>query len=201
MRLGLFGGTFSPFHCGHYDALRHFIDLVKPDLTLVMPAGIPPHKQVDDGAGDEDRVAMTRLAVGDLAEVSLYEMRKQGKCYAVETLEYLHETYPDAEIFLYMGSDMLLCFERVWYRFEDILKTATLTVLSRTGDDYDELNGYAAHLRDAYGAKVIVGTEKPLVISSTEIRERLRDGRPTDGLLDPRVYAYICEHHLYGVKL
>lgn len=200
MNTGIFGGTFHPIHRGHTLALQNFRELAHLDRILVFPAGIPPHKALAEGAGDEDRLAMVRLAVKGLADVDDYEIRKGGKSYTVETLRYVREKFPDDRLFLYVGSDMLLRFETAWYQYREILGMATLTALSRTGTDFEELCAYAGHLRKAYGADVLVGTAQPLAISSTEIRKQLAAGGDVSDVLDSRVLDYIRQHHLYGVK-
>lgn len=200
MNTGVFGGTFHPIHRGHTQALQNFCELAHLDRVLVFPAGIPPHKALAKGAGDEDRLAMVRLAVKDLAEVDDYEIRKGGKSYTVETLQYVKKRFPNDRLFLYVGSDMLLRFETAWYQYRQILGMATLTALSRTGTDFADLCAYATHLRETYDAAVLVGKAQPLAISSTEIRQRLACGADVSDVLDLRVLDYIRQHHLYGVK-
>ena len=90
-KIGLYGGTFGPPHLGHVYAAKTFLREVAPDRLLIMPAGIPPHKEKAAGDTPELRLAMCRAAFGDLphTEISDYEIRKPGKSYTVETLEHL----------------------------------------------------------------------------------------------------------------
>ena len=152
MRTGLFGGTFNPVHNGHIAAMKAFCEAAKLDRLIIMPTGTPPHKRFEREVSDADRLEMLKLAAGTLGEVSDYEMKKEGKSYTVETLEYLKSVYPNDDFFLYMGSDMLLGFETCWKRTEDIMKMCSIVALSRTGDDIEKLKAYAEHLKKDYCA-------------------------------------------------
>lgn len=76
-RIGIFGGTFDPIHKGHLTALENFIKRVQPQKTLIIPAGIPPHKK-KSATPIEDRVNMLRAAARNIenTEICLYEAEK-----------------------------------------------------------------------------------------------------------------------------
>lgn len=202
MRTGLFGGTFNPVHNGHIAAMKAFSEAARLDRLVVMPTGTPPHKRFEREVSDSDRLEMLKLAVGSLGEVSDYEMKKDGKSYTVETLEYLKSVYPDDDFFLYMGSDMLLSFETGWRRIEDIMKMCSIVALSRTGDDFEKLEEYAAYLRKKYGAKIEVCRFEPKVVSSSQIRALLSEGKDVSALVPKAVLNYMEEKKLYrgGVR-
>ena len=111
MNIGIFGGTFNPVHNGHVTALKDFIRFAGLDRVFVFPTGIPPHKALTAGASNADRLQMVKLALGTMATVDDYEIRKQGKSYTVDTISYLKQQFPKDALFLYVGSDMLLAFE------------------------------------------------------------------------------------------
>ena len=127
----LYGGTFDPPHNGHMNNLRAALELVQPDKAIVMPAGIPPHKKASTTPG-KVRLAMCQCftALSPAVEVSDWEIAQGGRSYTVHTLEMLRDAYPGAELYLCVGSDMLLTFTQ-WYRWQDMLAMAALVVESR----------------------------------------------------------------------
>lgn len=143
MRILLYGGSFDPPHYGHLNNLRAAAARVCPDRVVVMPAGVSPFKQGTSAPGPL-RVEMcgcfAELAreMGFGLEVSGWEVEQaeQGrKNYSVLTLEKLARENPGDELYLAIGSDMLLSFDG-WHRWEDILRLAHLVVTSRNiGDD------------------------------------------------------------------
>ena len=153
MRRGIFGGTFNPPHLGHRKALEDFIELAELDKCSVFPTGTPPHKIYQREISDKHRFELVRLAFSDIAEPDDYEMKKSGKSYTVETLDYLRKIYPEDRLFLFMGSDMFLNFENVWYRYEDIINYTTVVCLSRTGEDFGLLEEHELRLRKLYSAE------------------------------------------------
>ena len=196
-KIGIFGGTFDPIHKGHLKALKNFIKRVSPQKTLVIPAGIPPHKK-ESATPIEDRVNMLRAAVRNFhnTEICLYEAEKEGKCYSYDTLTYLHKIYPDTEFVMFVGSDMLLSFDN-WYRVKDIAKMTALAVFSRTGDDLEALKSKISELKNSIGLNAELFFDEPTEISSTEIRTAVKNGHAIDLIL-PETEVYIKSKGLYG---
>ena len=144
MKLLLYGGTFDPPHNGHLNNLRAAAGRVRPDLVVVMPAGVPPHKAASATPAAlrlemcrcfyalEGTPGLPRLTVSDWEVCQAREGRRN---YTVLTLEMLAARCPGATLYLTVGSDMLESF-RAWYRWQDILRLARLVVVSREiGDD------------------------------------------------------------------
>ena len=193
-RIGVFGGTFNPPHIGHSRLVEHIRQTVSLDRLLVIPTFLPPHKASTDLASGEDRLAMCRLAFPDWCEVSDYEIRRGGKSYTVDTLTALKEEYPQDELVLLIGSDMMQTFDQ-WYRCEDILKLCTVCVTSRCEDGADIAAEKTPAIFQAY--PLLRSALLPFEVSSTQVRALIRQGLPTDGLLLPSVRAYIEERGLY----
>ena len=149
MKILLYGGTFDPPHNGHKNNLRAALERVRPDRAIVMPAGTPPHKHAS-ATPAELRLQMCQCfrALSPAVEVSDWEIRQGGRSYTVHTLEMLRGANPGAELYLCVGSDMLLTFGE-WYRWQDMLKMAALVVESRTGTDDAALHAAAAKLEPA----------------------------------------------------
>ena len=151
----LYGGTFDPPHNGHMNNLRAALALVQPDRALVMPAGTPPHKHAS-ATPAELRLQMCACftALSPAVQVSDWEIRRGGRSYTVHTLEWLRGQDPDGALYLCVGSDMLLTFQK-WYRWQDMLKMAALVVESRTGTDEAALHAAAAELKKAGAASFL----------------------------------------------
>ena len=198
-KLAILGGTFNPIHNGHLHLLAEYRRLLMPDLTLLIPTRVPPHK-LARLASEEDRMAMCRLAVAGMAqvEVSDLEFRREGPSYTADTLDELAGIYgEDAALYFIVGSDMFLSLES-WYDFQRIFRRATLCAAARTLEDRARLQGYADRLRERYGARSIVSPLDVLVVSSTELRDKLARGEDVSALLPAPVERYIREKGLYG---
>ena len=165
----LYGGTFDPPHNGHINNLRAALELVQPDRVIVMPAGIPPHKAASATPG-EVRLAMCDCfkALSPLVEVSDWELRQGGRSFTVHTLEMLRARFPDAALYLSVGSDMLLTFQ-LWCRWQDILQMATLVVESRRPGDDAALAG-AARVLEGYGGRVLFARAESYPCASSDLR-------------------------------
>lgn len=195
MKILLYGGTFDPPHWGHINNLQAAMQAVQPDKVIVMPAGIPPHKAASTTPG-EVRLKMCEcfLCLGEKIEISDWEIGQGGKSYTVNTLQMLHETYPQAQLYMTVGSDMLLSF-CTWREWQKILKLAVLVVESRENDDAKSLEHFAQTLR-AQGARIVFASAAPRPMSSSEIRQGLAGAEAvpqsvwqiiqTKGLYQPR---------------
>ena len=198
MRIAIYGGSFNPPHLGHAEAAKTVCRELSPDKFLIIPDNLPPHKDLEEGSpGAEQRMELCALAFQDVpgAEISDMELRREGRSYTSDTVGALRELYPEDELILVMGTDMLLSFEE-WYRFEYLLESCTLAVLAREDEDSRALSLEADRLRDKYSAKVAILSHEPLPMSSREIRHKLRL-RQGGELLDERVYACIIKNGWY----
>ncbi len=192
-RIGIFGGTFAPFHKGHEQALKAFLSLAKIDLCLVIPSGTPPHKTKTSLFTDAQRLEMTKRACENMEKVSVcdWEIRKEGRSYTCETLHWLKERCPDDTLILYVGSDMFLTLQD-WYRPEEIFALAEISAFSRTGADLEELNAHAKILKERFPlAEITVYTQPPFAVSSTEIREKWERNEDLSALLPEAVNEYL----------
>ncbi len=197
MKIGLYGGSFDPIHEGHLALVRGMAAALSLDRVILMPTGQPPHKIKATDTGDAHRLAMCRAAVENdpLITVSDHEIQKGGASFTVDTLEALTAAHPSDEWFLLMGADMFLSLAS-WKRIEDIARMATLCGVPRDGVSAAQMQDYAQTLA-SFGATCRV-IDLPLkTVSSTQIRARVQNDEPLDGLVPPRVEAYIRQHGLY----
>ena len=204
MRLLLYGGTFDPPHNGHLNNLRAAAARVRPDRVVVMPAGLSPFKQSTAAPGSA-RVEMCACFRALEAEgtvpalcVSGWEVEQAAlgrRNYTVLTLEMLARTYPEAELYMAMGSDMLLSFDG-WHRWEDILRLAHLVVTSRNIGDDPALHAKARQL-DASGARILFAPVEALPMASSVLRTRLAAGEECENELPVSVRRVIRREGLY----
>ena len=210
MKIGIYGGSFNPPHLGHLHAAASAAKHLALDRLLLIPAGIPPHKQLASGAPEaEQRAEMTRLTAEQAAlmsgvptQLSRMELERAGKSYTADTLRILREQYPDDELWLLMGTDMFLTFQD-WYHPERIVARAGICAFGRSAGDTRELfEQQRAKLLAQYpNARIETMTLSDLVeISSTELRAALPAGQGAQ-YLTPQVYGYILREHLYGTSL
>lgn len=205
MKIGIYGGTFNPPHLGHLTAARAVFEMLRLDKLLLIPAGLPPHKDMPAGSPTpQQRLEMTRLAgeqlnLGDKVETLDIELRREGKSFTSDTLDAVQTLYPDAELWLLMGTDMFLTLQ-AWHEPEKIFEKAGIAAFGRTEEDTEDLFSLQRHhLYQAYpNARIFTLTIPGVVsVSSTELRERLAKGEGGH-LLAPAVYGYILREGLYS---
>jgi len=198
-KIGVFGGTFDPVHMGHLiiaEDLREFYDLSR---VIFVPARVPPHKAGKAITPGEHRLAMLKLAVKgrEGLEVSDMELKRAGKSFTIDTIRALKKK-KDAEYFFFAGSDSIK-FLPEWKEVDELLKECTFVLMIRPGFMLDEMSIAAKKLK----RETIERLERNLTvvrqvdISSTEIRKRVRAGRPISHLTPPAVAQYIEKHKLY----
>lgn len=200
MKLGIYGGTFSPIHMGHVTAAHDFINRFELDRLFVIPTALPPHKAEVAGASANDRLEMARIAFADSdprIEVSDFEIRREGKSYTIYTLEHFA---PGNELFMLVGTDMFLTLDE-WYRAPDIFKLADIVLKRREADRTSDrlISDRKYEYNTRFGARIHVIDVPALEISSTRLRELLCAGEPTGSLIPDGVLKYIRKNHLYSV--
>lgn len=192
MRIGIFGGTFSPPHNTHIEMAENSVEQLHLDKLIILPCGIPPHKSVD--VGKTHRYLMSRLAFGAIphTEFDPYEMDKEGNSYTYLTLEHFAEKYPDDELFFIVGGDSIRDLS-MWRNPARICELATIAVCERGGIDLD----YAVKRAQAlYRAKIVKVNINKSNVSSTDIRIDCQFGRKSPYLPD-YIENYIKKHKLY----
>ena len=209
MKTLLYGGSFDPPHNGHLNNLRAAAACVRPDRVVVMPAGLSPFKQCT-AAPAALRLEMCScfraLAEGEGAvapqlEVSGWEIAQAEagrRNYTVLTVEMLAARDPGGELYLAVGSDMLLSFDG-WHRWQDILRLSRLVVTSRSAGDDARLRAKALQL-DPAGERVLFAPVEALPMASSDLRQRLAAGDPCTAELPEAVRAVIRREHLYQTE-
>lgn len=192
-RVGVFGGSFDPFHEGHREICEKALDVL--DRLLVVVAARPPHK-----VGDREltpfhhRAAMSRLGIEGLPRIEVVEIenRRDGPSYTIDTLDALKRLYPPGTQFrLVLGADSFQDFP-LWKDWEGILDRATLIVAARPGFDLEAPPEFEG--RNAPVERLDIEVKD---VSSTEIRRRVGASESISGLVSPAIAAYIGDHALY----
>ncbi|MDO4878029.1 MAG: nicotinate-nucleotide adenylyltransferase [Neisseria sp.] len=199
-RIGLFGGTFDPVHKGHTHIARAFADELDLDCVIFLPAGDPYHK-----AGTQTP-AKHRLAMAELAAaadprfaVSDCDMVREGATYTFDTVQVFRQQFPAAELWWLLGMDSLLRLH-TWYKWQTLVRQTNIAAAAREGGSLAqaprELQGWLGPALQNGSLRLL---DAPLSdISSSDIRNRLRNGQDVAGLLDEGVWHYIRRHGLYG---
>ncbi|MBD5226230.1 MAG: nicotinate-nucleotide adenylyltransferase [Bacteroidales bacterium] len=185
MTVGIFGGSFNPVHNGHLMVAKTIVERnIAGEVWLTVSPLNPIKKDPECLLPDRERMEMARLAVEDISglKASDIELTLPRPSYTITTLRTLSELYPNYTFRLIIGSDNMLIFDR-WKDHDEIMRLYTPIVYPRPG----------------YECDIALKDFPEMEISSTEIRERLKNNQPVDTLLPQNVYHYIKQYHLYGV--
>jgi nicotinate-nucleotide adenylyltransferase len=196
-RLGVLGGTFDPIHHGHLVAAQEACYQLELDQVLFVPAGTPPHKPAGPITHARHRLRMIELAIADRPcfALSRVDVDRPGPHYTADMLQLLKDEWgPDMTLFFIEGSDTLADIQS-WHQPQRIVELAEIAVVDRPGAELD-LACLEQHL-PGLGARLHRVSMPLLDISSTDLRQRVREGRPIDYLLPHEVKDYILEHELY----
>lgn len=196
-RIGLFGGTFNPIHVGHLSIAEEARIAAKLDRVIFIPSGESYFKDSREIASREDRLAMTRLACGDVYEVSDIETRREGPSYTADTCREFRAMFPEDELFLILGADSILEMDR-WHEPAAIFGAVTVLAFTRGGADNAAFAAEASRLREAYGARIEIIDVFALDISSSDIRRFIAGGHAFRHLVTEGVYGFVRERGLYG---
>lgn len=193
------GGTFDPIHYGHLVAAEVSRSEFCLDKVIFMPAGRPPHKQLRHVSDPEQRYLMTVLAVSSNPEfeVSRLEVDKEEVTYTYDTVMELRRLYgEDTRIYFITGADAVLEL-LTWYRIQELLGICRFIAVTRPGFDKRDLEQKISEITSKYNGEIICIEVPLLAISSTDIRERCRNGKTIKYLLPEAVEKYIRENELY----
>ena len=200
-KIGVFGGAFNPVHNGHINLALHYLNELELDKILFIPTASPPHKSDDDFAPKEDRINMLSLAISsfDKFEISDIEFKLTGKSYTYLTLSELKKIYKNAEFYLIIGADQMLHFDK-WYKYKEILSLVTLCTSARENEkEKAEILSFASRLDGLDMNKFKLLTSPVLKVSSSEIRQKIKDSEDFSSLVPKKVYDYIIKRRIYNV--
>ena len=196
-RVGILGGTFNPPHLAHLVCASEAATQLNLDRVLLMPVAEPPHKDADKDPGAAERLELCRLAVqGDeRLGVCDLEVARGGSSYTVDTLRELHARDPEDQLTFILGGDIALGLP-TWHEPDAVLELATIAVAERSGAARADV---ADRLEKAFGARPrLEFFDMPRIdISSSEVRDRIAEGRPIRYLVPDAVAERIEQGGLY----
>ena len=182
-RIGLLGGTFNPVHFGHIEIAKAALNLLNLDKIFFIPAGNPWQKE--DFVSFEHRFKMLKLAIKNIEKVEISDLEKDevNPSYTYQTLQKFHKNYPESEFIFLMGSDAAKNFET--WKEPNLIKTlARIYVVPRQDD----------HIVDWHFDRLQFN---PISISSSEIREKIKNNEFIDQFVSKDVIEYIRTNQLY----
>ncbi len=199
MKIGICGGTFDPVHVGHLAIAELVREEFALDKVLFIPSGKPPHKDFDSVTDPVHRLNMVQCAVStnpNFEAVSI-EIERRGYTYTVDTLKQLHELYPNGTEFYYIiGADVVMDLLK-WKNAEEVFTLTSFIALMRPGFNDEEFKTRLTYLKSKYNVN-ITGFEAPLIeISSTFIRDRIKNGKSVKYFTTEPVERYIKDNKLY----
>ena len=195
-RIGVLGGTFDPVHNGHLHIARELREALGLERVTWVPAGRPPHKAGQIVSSDRDRLTMLELALAGSPrdEISTIDLDRAGPSYTADTLELLRKQVAPATLVFLMGEDSLRDLP-TWHDPERILRTAELAGAGRPGIDANL--DVLTQAIPALNGRVHLAFIDEVPVSSSDIRQRVRENRPIKGLVPAAVESYIRERGLY----
>ncbi|MBN1780710.1 nicotinate-nucleotide adenylyltransferase [bacterium] len=190
MRIGLFGGTFDPVHTGHMIIASLLCSDLPLDLLIFIPTAFPPHKRESRLLDPEHRIEMLKRAINGKPEFKWSEIENRNEvCYTIDTVRQFRRKYPDASLYLIIGADSLADLH-TWMHPDQLLQEINIVVVSRPGIDLKAI-------RTDFINRVTIHDTPVIGISSSMIRQRIRDHKSIATLVPEPVEQYILQHGLY----
>ena len=196
--IGILGGTFDPIHYGHLAAAECARDECRLDQIIFMPSARPPHKDLDGVLNSRHRCAMTSMAIKDnpAFTISEIELKREGLSYTVESIEAFLRDLPGVELYFILGVDALLLLN-TWKDVDRLATLCRFIVVTRPGYQLDKQAECFRSVPALFWTKVVFLAVPGIYISSSEIRQRVAQGKTIKYLVPPEVEQYIAEYHLY----
>lgn len=212
MRLGILGGTFDPIHFGHLRLAEEMSEELSLSKVLLIPGAQPPHKDERLISPFQDRLEMTKIAASysDYLEASDIEGQRKGPSYSIETIRIIKDLYgPGLELYFILGSDAFMEIN-TWKEYNSLMQITNFTVIDRPGMKHDELYSYIESLETAYkkdnkndiyvnfyGNHIYLKRATLMDISSTKIRQNIKNDRSINFMVPDMVKEYIIRKGLY----
>lgn len=192
MKIGLFFGSFNPVHCGHMIIAGYMAEFTDLDQVWLVVSPHNPLKVKNTLLQDYHRMSLVRIAIGDYRKLkaSDIEFKLPRPSYTIHTLAHLFEKHPDNEFVLILGSDNLESFKK-WKNYEQILEQVELYVYPRKETPGGDLMNHP---------KVKIVNAPVMELSSSFIREAIKNKKDVRFMLPEKVWEYIDEMNFYKNK-
>lgn len=185
-RVGILGGTFNPPHLGHLVIADQVADQLELDEVLFMPDATPPHVDKKLAIDAKDRAKMVAASIHDNLKfnLELSEIMRGGVSYTYDTMVELKRKHPENDYYFIIGGDMVAYLPK-WHRIEELVKLVKFVGVRREGFAIES-------------PFPVIWVDVPKIdISSTLIRQKVKDHQSIHYLVAPGVEQYIKEHQLY----
>lgn len=197
-KIGILGGTFDPPHTGHFMMALYAYSELKLDEVLFLPTGTVPHKDNSTILPSAYRLEMLELVISKIPffKVSSLEIQRGRIGYTYETLGEIKELFPEDLFYFIVGADSLDYMDK-WREPQLIFERAVIVAVQRAGVTSTRFQRKIEELKDKYRARIFFLSMPMIEISSTEIRNRVHQGKPINFMTDPAVVDYIKKNGLY----
>lgn len=198
MKIGIFGGTFNPIHNGHLILSEFIREEAKLDKIILIPTGIPPHKNKDDILDSLKREQMLQLAIGANPNYSIssIESQREDTSYTIDTIKELKTIFHKDDLYMLMGGDSLLELH-TWKEYKKIISSIKIIVMDRYSSTNDLLIRKINKYNKDYKGQV-KSIKSPIIeISSSQIRQRIQTGLSIKYMVPKAVEEYIINNKLY----
>lgn len=192
------GGTFNPLHIGHLIIAERAREQFHLDEVLFLPCGTPYMKNYKEILSGEIRAHLVQLAIEEnpFFALSTIEIEKEGNTYTYQTLATLHEQNPNTEYYFILGADSLWNIEN-WKEPEKIFENCHILAAMRDDKSEEDMKQQAAALEEKFHASIFLLKTSHIGVSSSIIRELIKEGNSIRYLVPETVYDYIITNKLY----
>lgn len=197
-KIGILGGTFNPIHVGHLLLAEWAKDALDLDEIWFIPSGCSYMKAGLSVLPGRERVKMVELAIEDSKDFKCLDLEilREGATYTYETLQELHSLHPEDAFYFITGADCLFQLEK-WMHPEKILEQATLVAAIRDHSSMEQLEQMKEKLLKKWKGEILLLPFLRFSVTSTEIRERIAQGKSVHYLVPEKTLGYIMEKGYY----
>lgn len=198
MRIGLLGGTFNPIHNGHYQMAKKALKNHNLDVVFVVPTKNPPHKYKSELLDADHRFNLCTLAFKDETNIIVddVELNRSGTTFTIDTLKYYLNTYEGAKLFFIIGGDTIFKLN-TWKEHVEVFKLTDFIAFNRIGLKKDEVEKKVLELNKEFNSRIHFDESIIPCISSTKIREDIKNKKDVSSLINKAGEKYINEYKLY----
>lgn len=198
MAIALYGGSFDPIHIGHLITATNAVETYNLDKVIFIPSHITPLKDRDLEASDTDRFEMIQRSIKNNPKliVSDYEINNDGVSYSYNTVKYFKDNYKDEKIYFIIGTDRAKDLKK-WYNIEELSKLLTFIFVARDGEKLEDIVKKDGFYK---GIDYEIMISPIIEISSSLIRNRIKQNKKIDYMVTDECKSYIEELSLYGIS-
>ncbi|MGB9694972.1 MAG: nicotinate-nucleotide adenylyltransferase [Caldisericaceae bacterium] len=196
-KIGIFGGAFNPIHNGHLFIAKESLEIFGLDKVIFVPTGNPVFKK-EDLLDKYVRANLVEIAIKDEPgfEISYFEINRDEPSYYIETLLFFRESFDD--IYSIIGEDAFVFFHK-WKNPQEILNNSKMIIAERFEDNFAGTKSYISEYFKQYEKNISFLTHPFYRVSSTVVRERIKQGKHIDYLVPDALKRIILSKGYYKV--